>query len=454
MMRKVVQPGLARLRYFAAAVLLTATSARAEPLGVEACVAIAVRDSGLVAEADARTAEWRGRLAEVEALYQPKLVGMTYAAPMYRVRGGPFEPVQTDWTRWGPYLHLEAVLAQPLYTFGRVAAGKQAAAERMRVEAARARQVRNAVALETRRMYYLHLFGRSMLPALESARKLLDGALDTARAEHERGTGRVTTVDVQKLVYGSAELDRYRIQARIGADLALAALKHTMGLPQGATLTLVDDLLPSAPADLPALAHLLHTAAAGRPEWAQIRHGRTAALSLAQAERLANAPTVFAAAQLQADWTPMRDDVTNPYFQDRYNQVVGGVALGLRFELDPARASARTEQAQAVALQVEALADFAATGIPLEVRKAHDDWRQALEIAARADEGATAARKWMIFAGAGFSTGTGEARDVLEGLVAWLSARRTQAEAVRDAHVARAQTLFAIGQDRDRLGAP
>jgi outer membrane protein TolC len=60
----------------------------------------------------------------------------------------------------------------------------------------------------------------------------------------------------------------------------------------------------------------------------------------------------------------------------------------------------------------------------------------------------------MVFAGAGFSTGTAEAKDVLEGLIAWLSARRVQIEAARDAHLARAQLLFAVGQDRDRLGAP
>ncbi|MBI3179567.1 MAG: TolC family protein [Deltaproteobacteria bacterium] len=415
---------------------------------------MALRDSGQVKEAQAKVGEWRGRLAEVESLYYPKLSGMAYAAPMYRVRGGPFEKTESDWTQWGPYLHLEAVLAQPLYTFGRVEAGQQAALQRARVEEARARQTRNAVALETRKIYYLLLYARSLQPALDSARNLLDSALETARREHESGSGKVTMVDLQKLIYGSAELDRYRIQARIGAEIALAALKHTMALPQEATLTLADAALPPMPTDLPALPQLLHLAAAGRPEWAQLRLGRSAAVSLAQAERLANAPVVFAAGQLQADWTPMRPDVDNPYFQDRYNQIVGGLALGLQFNLDPARASARTQQAQALIEQIDALATFAATGIPIEVRKAREEWLQALEIADRATEGAAAAKKWMVFAGAGFSTGTAPAQDVLEGLVAWLSARRTQIESARDGHLARAQLLFVIGQDRDRLRAP
>jgi outer membrane protein TolC len=431
-----------------------ATPAATAALGVEDCVALAVRDSGLVAEAAARVGEWRGRLAEVEALYYPKLAAMTWAAPMYRVRGGPFDQVQSDWSQWGPYLHLEAVLAQPLYTFGRVEAGKDAAQQRTRVEEARVRQTRNAVALEARRLYYLYLYARSLQPALDQARKLLDSALETAHKENESGSGKVSMVDLQKLIYGSAELDRYRIQAAIGADLALAALKHTLALPQDATLTLEANTLPALPDAPPPLGQLLLQAASDRPEWAQIRHGKSAALSLAEAEKLSNWPVVFAAGQLQADWSPMRSDVSNPYFQDRYNQLFGGLALGLQFGVDPARASARADQALAMAQQVEALAVFAATGIPMEVRKARDEWLQALQIAARAQDGAAAARKWMVFAGAGFSTGTAEAKDVLEGLIAWLSARRVQIEAARDAHLARAQLLFAVGQDRDRLGAP
>ena len=108
----------------------------------------------------------RGRLAEVESVFYPKLFGMGYVAPMFRVRGSPNAPdVERDYGEWGPYLHLEATLAQPLYTFGRAAAGENAARERIAVEQARARQVRNAVALEARKMYFMHLYARSLIPS-------------------------------------------------------------------------------------------------------------------------------------------------------------------------------------------------------------------------------------------------------------------------------------------------
>lgn len=439
--------------------LLVASAAAAQPaesaapettnvrkLDADACAAIAVGASGLVREADAKVEEWKGRLAEVESVFYPKLFGMGYVAPMFRVTGGPTDrDVKRDYGEWGPYLHLQATLAQPLYTFGRAAAGEKAATERIAVERARARQVRNAVALETRKLYYLHLYARSMRPSLDNARKMLDDAL--AQASQQYDEGKLSKVDVSKLEYASAELDKFRTRARIGEDLALAALKHTMGLPQEAELVLADDRLPDVPENpVPELPALLQIAARERPEWAQITHGRQAALSLEEAERLANAPVLFAAGMLTADWTPMRPDVKNPYYFDQYNGLGGGVALGLMFDIDPAKAAAKGEQAKALGEQVEGLAAFASTGIPLEVRKARDDVQQAAEILEASSAGAKAARKWMIFAGAAYSAGTGEAKDLLEGLAAWLQAKNGEYESLRELHTARAFLLYATGR--------
>jgi len=417
-------------------------------LNADQCAALAVEASGLVREADAKVQEWKGRLAEVESVFYPKLWGLGFVAPMFRVRGSPIAPdVERDYGQWGPYLHLEATLAQPLYTFGRAAAGEKAAEERIAVERARARQVRNTVALEARRMYFMHLYARSMIPILDSARKTLDDALATARREYEAGTGKISRADLSRLEYGSAELDKQRVRARIGAELSLAALKHTMGLPQEAQLELADERLPQPPeAPLPPLAELLQAAASGRPEWAQIEHGKQAAISLEQAERLANAPVLFAAGQVNADWTAMRPDAKNPYAWDPYNRLNAGVALGLQFDLDPAKANAKAHQAEALGQQVEGLERFASTGIPLEVRKARDEAEQAQQFYELATAGSKAARKWMVFAAAAWSTGTGDAADVLEGLAAWVQSKNGEMESLRDLHIARASLLYVTGR--------
>jgi outer membrane protein TolC len=413
-------------------------------------VDIALKTSGQITEAEGKVEEWQGRLREVQSVFYPKLTAMGFIAPMFRVKDSvelrSSGDVDRDWNSWGPYFHFEAVLAQPVFTFGRAQAGERAALGRMEVERARLAAARNLLALEVRKMYWLHLFAKSMRPALDSASQILEKARKKADEEYADNSGKVTNVDIQRLAYGHAELEKFRIQAEIGEDLALAALKHTMGLPQNAAIVAADEMLPDPPEALPGLPELLKRASENRPEWTQLVKGKQAALSLEQSEKLANAPVAFVAGQFNADWTPMRPDIKNPYYYDPYNQVFGGIALGLLFDLDPWKASAKAAQARALQKQVEGLEKFAATGIPMEVRKAHDDAVQAKRIAAVAADGAVSTRKWLIFAGAAFATGTGEAKDVLEGLAAYLQAKRSHYETLQQLQTALASILYVTGQ--------
>lgn len=430
------------------------TEEPAKPRGktVDELVQLALGQSGLVTEADGKVEEWKGRLAEVQSLYYPKLAARGYVAPMYRVASDsltsdPFRPTRSDWTEWGPYFHLEATLVQPLYTFGRLSSGKKAAEGRLAVEEARARQTRNTLALEVRKLYYLHLFTRSIQPTLMNARKAVDGAIKQAKELYAEGGGRITNVDLAKLEYGSAELDKFIIMAKMGEALSLAALKHTVGLPDAAELPLADEVLPEAPeGELPPLAEFLRVASAERPEWAQVRHGKQAAISLEAAERLANAPIVFAAGQVRADYTAMRPNARNSYYNDDYNGASGGVAVGLQWDFDPWKAKARGDSTRGLRTQVEGLEKFASSGIPLEVRKAYDDTVQAQRLLETAERSSTAGRKWLTFAGSAYSAGTGEAKDLLEGLVASLQGRRAYFEQLQALHTARAYLTYATGR--------
>ncbi len=422
----------------------------ARPLTVDDCVAMAIRDSGQVMEAEAKVAEWKARLAEVESIFYPKLSAIAFAAPMFTVRGNALTTeVERRWRSpgdWGPYLRLEALLAQPVYTFGRAAAGEKAAQERLAVEQARLAAARNAVALEARKFYYLHLYAKSLRPGLNAARKMLDSALEKASALYETASGKVTNVDLMKLTYASSELDKYLIQAEVGEGLALAALKHTMGAAEAAPLLLADDSLPGAGDEPPELDALLRIALEKRPEFAQIKHGKQAALALEKAERRANFPVVAIAGQFQASWTPTRDDTNNPYHVDPYNDLFGGVALALQFDLDPALAKAKGDGARAMGEQVAGLEKLATTGIPLEVRKAREDEMQARRMLELSQKGSVATRKWMIFAGAAYSSGTGETKDLLEGVAAHMQAKKGYYDSLLAVHTARAELLRATGE--------
>jgi outer membrane protein len=430
---------------------LTVAPGRADamPLNADECVAIALKRSATIQEAEAKVRGYEAVLAEVESVYYPKLTGLAYLAPMFRVRGDA-NSFQRQWRSvddWGPYTHLQAVLAQPLYTFGRAEAGERAATERIAVERARVREAELVLVLEIKKLYYARLFALSMTPALDSAAGTVREALEKGQESFDAGTGEVTQVDLMKLTYARSEVAKYQYEAQYGAALALSALKHTMGMRDDELLELADERLPDlSDADGASLPELFREAADKRPEWQQLTHGKRAAQSLADSERLAVAPVLFAAGQLTFDWTPMRQDQANPYVYDIYNQIMGGVAIGLMFNLDPALAVAKTKGAEALLAELEALGRFAETGIPLRVRKAAGDVQRCRREVELSDDGVRATKKWMTFAAAQYLTGTGEARDLLEGLVAFLSAKRAFSQALHDYHVSRAELDFAVGR--------
>ncbi len=421
-----------------------------ENLELQDCVRIALSESAAMDQAEAQLNHYKGVLAEVEAMFYPQLQGMAYLAPMFTVTGdiNSFERKWQSPSDWGPYAHFEAVLAQPIYTFGRLEAGEKAATERLLVEKARVREARNLVALEIKRLYNLYLYAKSIQPALKSAKKTVDKAIVFAQEEFEAGTGEVNQVDLAKLDYAAVEVERYLREAKDGSILALAALRHTMGIADGQTITIKAKRikLPNA-SELPELTELIIQASKGRPEMIQLAHGRKAAKALVESESKANLPVLFWAGQASGDWTPTRDDHDNPYVFDEYNQFFGGLAIGLAFNIAPATANAKTKLAEAQAEEVEALGKLAATGIPLQVRKAHQEVKRFQDMAKLGKRAVVSTRKWMIFAASAYTTGTGEASDLLEGLGAMVSAKEKYYATLRDLHVAHAELDFAIGAE-------
>ncbi len=417
------------------------------------CVRQALGNSGQMIEAKGKVREWEGRLKEVESTYFPKLIGITYLEPMYglkNVSSPSPDQIPTQYTydmnSWGPYYHLQAILAEPIATFGRYDAGKKAAEERAAVEKARLDQTRNFLALEVRTYYLLHLYARSFQPALELAGRLVKEAEEKARGEYEEGTGSVTQVDLNKLRYGVLELEKARVQADIGQKLALAALKHTMGLSQDVEIETADTTLPPIPADpMEPLAVYVQRAAENRPEVAQLFHGEKAANAFELSEKLSSMPTAFIAAQIDLNWTNMWPKQDNPWAWDRFNYITPGVAIGLQFDVDVAKTVARAHGAHGLVEQVAGLKQFAGTGIPLEVRKSYDDAVQAQALTKLSDDEAMAGKKWLVFAGAGYEAGTGEAKDLLEGLVAYMTAKKAYFDNLQAFHTARATLFYATG---------
>jgi hypothetical protein len=444
-------PRLATLAVTVTAVLVAGaiSGAAAAPLTVEDCVRIAGERSARVRAAHADVGVIRAQAQQVEAALSTKVSFVGFVAPMFEASGGlgTSEPYRRDLSSWGPYTHGELRVVKPLSTFGRYDAGVTASRERLAVEAERAREIANGVRLEVRRLYGLRLFALSMKPNLENGRSILAEAIKKAEELYAKDTGEVTLPELMRLKYGAGEIERYLRQADDGIALATAALAQSMGLPAEPPLELADAKLPvPADADPPSLAALLQLAREGRPELGQIAHGKAAASAWATAERRANLPVLFAALAAQGNYSPVRPMGLGASLANAYNDYFVGAALGLKLDLDFAAAAARVAEANAKAQWIAENEALAETGIPLQLKKARQELVQHRDLAKIADEQVKSTRKWMTFSAAAYGSGTGEARDVLEGVAAYLLAKKGYYEHLLGAWQAQADLELAAGK--------
>jgi len=422
-----------------------------KPLDLEQCINIAINQSASVDEAKANINEYRSRLSEVQANYYPKLSVLGYVAPMFTVSG---DASTTDVDRdfglgsWGPSTHLEALLAMPIYTFGRLEAGELAAKARLDVEKSRLRETQNHIKVEVNKFYYTHLYAATILPHLLKAKDRLTEIQDKAQELYDDATGKVTKVDLMKLRYADSEIQKYILLAEEGKELSLSALKHTMGLEDSAPLLLTNKTIPKPPRrlSLDSESEMLDIAQKNRPEWEQIRFGLKAVTELRKSERLSNRPVLFVAGTLESNWSPTRDDAKNPYHYDPYNDLFGGVAIGLKLDLDWALRKSKIDAANAKFQQVNAMKKLAITGIPLQIKKSRSEvvrFNKQINLSKKAVK---ASNKWIVFSGAAYSSGTGEVKDVLEGMAAMLAAQRDYYEGMLNFYVAFSELNYALGK--------
>ena len=108
---------------------------------------------------------------------------------------------------------------------------------------------------------------------------------------------------------------------------------------------------------------------------------------------------------------------------------------------------AKTRQAEATRDQIEALRKFATTGIPLQVLKARTEIQRYRRLVDLSTDSVKSTRKWMTFAAAAYGTGTGETRDLVEGMVAYLQSKRAYYEDLLGYYIAQAELNYAVGRE-------
>lgn len=419
---------------------------------VKDCIEMAVKFSPEIQQKKQDLEIAKSRLAEAEGYQWPQLEFLVLGGPSPQAHAKP----GSDWTDSYPYRNdkirgigifgsADVKVVQPIYTFGRISEAKKAAAHGINVERSMVQQKATEVALEINKYYYGHL------AALEGQRLVgeIDGYLKSTMEKTkkllEAGSEYATELDLYKLEAFQGMLDKYREEANRDLVLSKEALRTFIGLGKNAEFDLKDKTLEPVADKIDDFNFYIAKSKEFRPEFTQLKEAIQAKDSLYKMAYADYFPKIFAVGFYSYADASDRDRVTNAFVYDYFRHSVGGVALGLKWDIDFGITKAKANRALADRLKYERIQDYANIGIPLQLEKSYRELMESKQNIESTKKAYQSARKWMVGAILNYDMGVSDVKDAADGLLAYGTIKKEYIMSVYNYNMSYANVLHASG---------
>jgi outer membrane protein, multidrug efflux system len=339
---------------------------------------------------------------------------------------------------------LNANFVVPVYTFGKVSAGRAGIENLVAAMSALVQRSTDQATFDVTKAYWGYQTARGAATTILDVRKRLADAKDRARKLLAEGSEQISKSDSMKLDYLAEEIEARNAESEKGAALAFTAIRLIIGRSPDEPLDVVEEKLPDPPAQ-PDENELVRRALEKRPETraaaAQVA-GRRAAVDL---ERARLWPDLALVGGGTYNYTTSADTPSTPFAYNPFQQQSLYVALALQGSLDFPQKHARIRQAQGELQDALAQQRGAEQLVRLELRQALGDLQEARVRAQRYTNESAIGKQLAIQASLAFDSGLGEARELLEDVLLWARADGEKFKALFDAQIAWASLQKATG---------
>ncbi len=327
-------------------------------------------------------------------------------------------------------------LSQPLWTWGRVQGGIEAAGLERDAAGADRRAAHQRVIHRVIESYTGAVLARGQLEVTRES-------LATARAHVElvgdlRRAGLVVESDLLQAEVRESEVRELTIRAESGAEIATSALNLALGRDLDIAIALPADLAIADDRETASdeLSELVARAWSQRPDLEAARSRSAAGERRTRVERAARRPELG----LGASYEMNAEDF---FGADGDNWAV---TVGLSFDLfDGRRGRARVSRAEALANEAGERAELLAQSISLEVRRACFELRAARQRLEQAAKGARLAQRSLEIVADRYREGLTVLTELLDAETALTRSRLRSIAAQRDLLLARATLDLATG---------
>ena len=421
-------------------------------LGLDDCVRIALKAAPELDEAQADIDLTTSKLDEARAYRYPQLEVTSLFGPAPQARREDISPVvatdksynRLNQLTW--FTSADATIIQPLFTFGKISENMKAAAHGIEVDRSRKEQRANEIALKVREYYFGLLLAREMNELVHEVQETLSKAREKAQKLFDQGSDSVEELDLYKLDAFSGEVAKYLAEAIKGESLALAALKTRLGMTIDAPLEISTKRLVLVEVVTPDFESFVDKARLRRPEFRQLSEGIKARSALVEAAKANYYPDIFLGGLFSWAYADDRDRIRNPYINDQFKHVNGGVALGVRWKLDFGITSAKVSSERAQHNRLLSTKEFADVNIPLQIKKYYLELKEAESSAIAAKTAYSNAKKWAVTSLANFDFGVGPAKEIFEALQTYARMRAAHFQSLYNYRIAWANLDYATGE--------
>jgi outer membrane protein TolC len=441
-----------------AAVLFSAVTAQAGSPGrttlvldLDECIRTAIAVAPELGEAQADIDQTASRLDEAKSNRYPQVDVMTLFGPAPSARRSDISPtIVTDKafrlkdTTW--FSSADLTLVQPLWTFGKISENMKAANHGIEVGKAKKQQKGNEVALAVKEYYYGLLLARELKGLLGELQEYMTKGRDTVKRMLAQEIPSADEMDILKIDSYAGEINKFQEEALKGEQLALAALKARLFLGENVDLEISTENLLMDTDSQTDLVTYMDRARLLRPEYKQLKEGIAAREALVDAAKAAYYPDIFVAGIVSWAYADDRDRIKNPYITDRFNHFYGGAALGLRWHFDFGIIGSKVSGEQAQLNRLQSTKAYAETFIPLQIRKAWLEMKEAEKVVVHTQNAFASAKKWGALALANFDFGIGPSRDIFDALQVYAKMKADYYKAIYNYKMAKANLDYAIGE--------
>jgi outer membrane protein TolC len=289
------------------------------------------------------------------------------------------------------------------------------------------------VVFDVRRAYFGTQLSLDLQAMISEGKDKLRNAVDKLDARLKADDPRVRQNDYWRLVSALSEIESRESEALRLEASARAALEILSGFKPA--------IVPECPleavqSEVLELGEHLERAIENRPELHQLQAARSAKDANLTVKRAGYLPDIILALAASFARTPGITDINNPFVIDRGNFAGAFAGLVAKWKLDFAGTSARVKAAKAEIESLKAKAEEAEQGIEVEVTALFEQLQDAKRRLGSWTRSEKETRKWFVSAGQGYEVGTTEARELVDAIEAYFSARSKRLMATAEYNLA------------------